>query len=88
MNPDTSWNAPGISGPGFTYCPAQIVRPAGVVQGQRVRVVIGSENVVGSDSLTAYMVTDQKDKKGNPLLVNRDTGDLVSAGPDVVLALV
>lgn len=51
-------------------------------------VLIGGGEVAGSDSMSRFIVTDQKDKKGNPLLVNRDTGALFSAGPEVVLAVV
>lgn len=71
----------------LTYYPSQIIRPAAAMQGQRVSVLIGSNEVTGSESGPVYIVTDQKDKKGNPLLVDRETGELASAGPGVVLAL-
>lgn len=85
MNPAIDWS-PGQA-PAATYYAGQIVRPAAAPSGAVVTVLIGGCEVAGSDSMSRFIVTDQKDKKGNPLLVNPATGAMFSAGPEVVLAV-
>lgn len=51
-----------------------ILRADALTVGERVTVLLGSADDVGTDSNVAYIVTDQRDKKGNVLLVNANTG--------------
>lgn len=64
-----------------------IVRPAALKPGQRVKLLMGSDAVQASDSRKAYLVTDQTDKKGNPLLVDMSTGAAAIASPSAVFTL-
>ena len=58
--------------------------------GQRVVIVLSGEAVRGDvviTSSTNFVVTDQKDKKGNVYLVDSITGQLVSASRDAIFSL-
>ncbi len=74
------------SAPYNTYSAAAIFRPAALVPGMRVTLLLARDASVGSDGTAIYVVSDQQDKRGNPLLVNRDTGAAITASPDSVWA--
>lgn len=51
-------------------------------QNDRVRCVSSVNGIVtGQDAKINYVVTDIKDKRGNPLLVNLRTGGTITASP-------
>lgn len=75
------------SAPQGTYPAQGIFRPAALSPGMRVTLLLGRDASIGSDGAAVFVVTDQKDKKGNPLLINRDTGEAITASPDSVWAV-
>lgn len=75
----------GVSATSFDA--TSLLRPAALVPGQRVQVVLGVGDTVGQPEGTGYIVTDAKDKRGNPQLINSDSGAVVYADPSTVFAL-
>lgn len=69
-----------------TYTSGSIFRPSALVPGTLVTLLLARDALRGSEGTAIYVVSDQKDKRGNPLLVNRDTGVTVSASPESVWA--
>lgn len=64
-----------------------LVRPNALKAGQRVQVVLGVGENVGNPEGQTYIVTDAQDKKGNPQVINADTGAVAYADPATVFAL-
>jgi len=73
--------------PSRSYSAPMILRPGALVPGQYVTLLLGKDADVASDGDNVYIVTDQKDKKGNPLLTERSSGTTVSASPTSVWAI-
>lgn len=63
-----------VASPGMSYNAAAILRADALTVGERVTVLLGSGDSVGTDSDVVYIVTDQYDKKGNILLVRMKDG--------------
>lgn len=70
MNGVSAPIAPGAN----AYYANNILRADALTVGERVTVLLGSADDVGTDSDKPYIVTDQVDKKGNVLLVDINTG--------------
>jgi len=83
--PQSATCAPTI--PARTYSAGHILRPAALVPGQYVALLLGQDAYVASDGDDVFIVTDGKDKKGNPLLIERSTGTTVAASPSSVWAI-
>jgi hypothetical protein len=79
--------APAVANTARTYTAATVLRPAALAPGQYVTLLLGRDSSAGSDGDRVFIVTDGKDKKGNPLLIERDSGTTVSASPESVWAL-
>lgn len=73
--------------PARTYNASTILRTAALVAGQYVTCLLGQDDTVASDGDAVFVVTDASDKRGNPLLVQRDNGAVVAASPASVWAL-
>ncbi|UVB02993.1 hypothetical protein IVIADoCa2_16 [Xanthomonas phage vB_Xar_IVIA-DoCa2] len=73
--------------PSRSYTAATILRPGALVPGQYVTLLLGQDSDVASDGDNVFIVTDQKDKKGNPLLIERHSGTTVAASPTSVWAI-
>lgn len=69
-----------------SYYASGILRADALTVGERVTVLLGSADSVGTDSNVPYIVTDQLDKKGNVLLVNVNSGETAYTTASTVFA--
>lgn len=70
-----------------SYPARGIMRPSSLEPGMLVTLLMGGEDTMASDGAVVYLVSDQQDKKDNPMLVDRESGATVWAGPDSIWAV-
>lgn len=70
-----------------SYPARGIMRPSSLEPGMLVTLLMGGEDMVASDNGVVYLVSDQQDKKGNPMLVDRESGATAWAGPGSIWAI-
>ncbi len=87
MYPEPAPVAQLDAGTARSYSARGIMRPSSLEPGMLVTLLMGGEDTIASDGAAVYLVTDQQDKKGNPMLVDRESGATVWAGPDSIWAV-